>query len=58
MLETLDRIQADQKKRGRKPMTDEEMTAEIAQSRSQEDEAEARWQQIWSQTKPQSPDKP
>ena len=42
MLETLDRIHADQKKRGRKPMTEEEMAAQIAHVRNEDDETEAR----------------
>ena len=57
MLETLDRIHADQVKRCAKPMTDEEMAGEISQTRSQDDETEARWQEIWSQTTSQSTDK-
>ena len=50
MLEVLDRIHRDQQQRGRRPMTEEEMAAEIAQMRGEDDEYEERWQQIWSQT--------
>ena len=57
MLETLDRIHAEQKKRGHKPMTDEEMAAQIAHLRSEDDEAESRWQEIRSQTKPPNTDR-
>ncbi len=35
MLEVLDRIHQDQQRRGRKPMTEEEMAAEIARSRAE-----------------------
>src|SRR5216684_9417544 len=50
MLEVLDRIHRDQQQRGRRPMTEEEMTAEIADRRAEDDEDEERWRQIWSQT--------
>ena len=50
MLDVLDRIHRDQQQRGRRPMTEEEMAAEIAQMRGEEEEYEERWQQIWSQT--------
>ncbi|HEV3258309.1 MAG TPA: hypothetical protein VG013_15625 [Gemmataceae bacterium] len=50
MLEALDRIHRDQHQRGRKPMTEEEMAAEIAQMRAEDDEYEERWREIWSQT--------
>jgi hypothetical protein len=50
MLEVLDRIHRDQRQRGRKPMTEEEMAAEIARLRAEDDEYEERWRQIWSQT--------
>ena len=50
MLEVLDRIHRDQQQRGRKPMTEEEMAAEIAQMRSEDDGYEERWQESWSQT--------
>src|SRR5437016_5106111 len=50
MLEVLDRIHRDQQQRGRKPMTEEEMAAEIAQMRGEDDEYEERWEGIWSQT--------
>jgi hypothetical protein len=42
MLEVLDRIHRDQQQRERKPMTDEEMAAEIAQMRAEDDEYEER----------------
>ena len=50
MLEVLDRIQRDRQQQGRKPMTEEEMAAEIGQMRGEDDEYEERWQEIWSQT--------
>jgi hypothetical protein len=50
MLEVLERIHHEQQRRGRKPMTEEEMTAEIAQMRREDEEYEARWREIWSQT--------
>src|SRR6266446_8137998 len=54
MLDVLDRIHRDQQHRGRRPMTEEEMAAEIAQMRGADDEYEERWRGIWSQsgTKP------
>jgi hypothetical protein len=54
MLEVLDRIHQDQQRRGRKPMTEAEMAAEIAQMRSEDEEYEERWRHIWSQTGTQS----
>ena len=48
MLETLDRIHADQKKRDYKPMTEDEMAAEIAQTRNEDEQDEARWREIGS----------
>ena len=50
MPEVLDRIHHDQQRRGRRPPTEEEVAAEIAQMRSEDDEYEERWRQIWSQT--------
>src|SRR5438128_12594283 len=50
MLEVLDRIHRDQQQRGRKPRTEEEMAAEIAQMRAEDDEYEGRWRGIWAQT--------
>ncbi|MCI0640978.1 MAG: hypothetical protein L0Y72_07635 [Gemmataceae bacterium] len=38
MLEVLERIHRDQQQDGRTPMTDEEMAAEISQSRADDDE--------------------
>jgi hypothetical protein len=49
MLEVLDRIHRDQQQRGRKPMTEEEMAAEMARTRAEDDEYEERCRQIWSQ---------
>ncbi len=59
MLEVLDRIHRDQQRRGRRPMT-EEMVAEIARMRGEDDEYEERWRGIWSQTgtKPERTDNP
>jgi hypothetical protein len=50
MLEVLARIHREQQQRGRTPMTEEEMAAEITQMRGEDDEYEERWQDIWSQT--------
>ena len=50
MLDVLDRIHRDQQQRGRRPMTEEEMAAEITQMQGEDDEYEERWQEIWSQT--------
>src|SRR5262249_39425170 len=49
-LEVLDRIHRDQQQRGRRPMTEEEMAAEIDRLRAEDEEHEARWRKIWSQT--------
>src|SRR5215813_14163528 len=49
MLEVLDRIHREQQ-RGRPPMSEEEMAAEIAQLRAEDDEYEERMREIWSQT--------
>ena len=54
MLEVLDRIHRDQQQRGDRQMTEEEMAAEMAQMRAEDDEYEKRWREIWSQT--QDPD--
>jgi hypothetical protein len=54
MLEVLDRIHREQRERGRRPMTDEEMAAEVAQMRAEDDAYESRWQEIWPQTNPQA----
>jgi hypothetical protein len=60
MLEVLDRIHREQRQRGRRPMTEEEMAAEIAQMRAEEVAYEERWRQIRSQTgtKPENTDNP
>src|SRR4051812_8163927 len=60
MLEVLDRIHQAQQQRGRKPMTEEEMAAEIAKGRGEDDEYEQRWREIWSQnsTKPERTENP
>jgi hypothetical protein len=60
MLEVLDRIHRERQQRGRRPMTEEEMAAEIARLRGEDDEYEERWEQIWSQagTKPGKTDNP
>lgn len=50
MLEVLDRIQADRQHRGAPQITDEEMAAKITALRTEDDESEDRWRQIWSQT--------
>jgi hypothetical protein len=56
MLEVLDRIHQDQQQRGRRPMTEEEMAAEIAQLRADDEEYEERWRQIGSETGTQGQD--
>ncbi len=50
MLEVLDRIHRRQAERGERPMTEEEMAAELAAMRADEEAEEERWRQIWSQT--------
>lgn len=50
MLEVLDRIHQDQQRQGRRPMTEEEMVAEITQIRAEGADDEERWREIWSQT--------
>ncbi len=50
MLEVLDRIHRAQQRRGRRPMTEKEMAAEMAQMRAEDEEYEQRWREIWSQT--------
>jgi hypothetical protein len=52
MLEVLDRIHREQQERGHRPMADEEMAAEVAQMRAEDDAYEARWREIWSRTNP------
>ncbi len=60
MLEVLDRIHREQHQRGRRPMTEAEMDADIVQQRAEEDAYEERWRAIWSQTgtRPEGTDKP
>jgi hypothetical protein len=60
MLEVLHRIHRDQQQRRRQPMTEEEMAADMARTRTEEDEYEERWREIWSQTgtKPPRTDAP
>lgn len=53
MVEVLDRIHRDQQARGRRPMSEEEMAAEIAALRAEDDEYEERWRAISAQTAPQ-----
>lgn len=48
MVDVLDRIHRDQQKAGHKPMNEEDMAAEIADMRAEDDEYEERWKQIWS----------
>jgi hypothetical protein len=50
MLEILDRIHQNQQRRGRTPMTEEEMAAEMARWRAEDDEYDRHWEEIWSQT--------
>ncbi len=49
MLEVLDRIHREQQQRGRRPMTEEEMAAEVARARAEDDDCRERWRAIWSQ---------
>ena len=60
MMEVLERIHQGQQQRGRRPTTEEEMAAEIAQMRGEDQEYEERWREIWSQTgiKPERTDNP
>jgi hypothetical protein len=60
MLEVLDRIHRDQQQRGRRPMTEQEMAAEIAQLRAEDEDYEERWREIWSRTgrRPERTDNP
>jgi hypothetical protein len=53
MVDVLDRIHRDQQQRGRMPMTEEQMAAEIAELRAEDEEYEQRFRQIWSQTNAQ-----
>ena len=52
MIDVLDRIHRDRSLRGAGPMSEDQMRAEIETSRAEDDESEARWRQIWSQTRP------
>jgi hypothetical protein len=60
MLEVLDHIHRAQQQRGRQPMTDDEMAAEVAQMRADDEEYEGRWRAIGAQTgdKMERTDKP
>lgn len=60
MLEVLDRVHWDQQQRGRRPTTEEEMAAEIARMRAEDEEYEERWRQLGSHsgTKPERTDEP
>ena len=49
MLEVLERIHRDQQQRNQRPMSEEEMAAEIAQMRDDDNEYEERRREIWSQ---------
>jgi hypothetical protein len=51
MLEVLDRIHGEQEQGGHVPMTEEEMEAEIANMRNEDNDYEERWREIWSQTR-------
>jgi hypothetical protein len=57
MVEVLEAIHRAQQQRGHRPMTAEEMAAEIADMRRNEDEYEQRWQQITSNIRPDGSDK-
>jgi hypothetical protein len=60
ILEVLDRIHREQRERGRRPMREDEMAAEIAAAHREAEEEEQRWREIWSQTSQPLPaqDKP
>lgn len=55
MLEVLDRIHRDQQQRGRVPMSEEAMAAEIAQLRAEDNDYEQRWQKLHAQTSTNGP---
>ena len=50
MLDVLDRIRHDQQQQGHRYPTEEEMVAEIAEMRADDDEYEEHCRKIWSQT--------
>lgn len=58
VLEVLERIHREQRESGRKVMTEEEMAAEIAAMRAEDDEYERRMEEIWSQTRTGSQERP
>ena len=57
MLDELDRIHTDQQRRGRRPMSEEEMAAEIAAVRGEDNNYDQRWHEIWTKSaaKPEVP---
>ncbi len=54
MVEVLERILRERRSRGRMPITEEQMAAEISAIRADEDDYEKRCKQIWARTGPQS----
>jgi hypothetical protein len=56
ILEVLDEIQAGQQARGYRGRTVEEMEADEAERRAEDEEYEERWRAIWRQTSPDLPD--
>jgi hypothetical protein len=60
MLEVLDRIHQDQQQRGGRPLSEAEMASQIARTRTEDDDYEERWREIWSQTgtKPERTNEP
>src|ERR1700733_2756667 len=58
VLEVLDQIHREQRESGRRLMTEEEMAAEIAALRAEDDEYEERCRSIWSQTQTPSTGSP
>lgn len=55
MLEVLERIDRERQERGHRQMTEEEMNADMAAARAEDDEYEERWRLIWSQTQTPPP---
>ncbi len=51
MLEVLDRIHMGQQKRGSARRTEEQVAADVAQMRADDEESEQRWREIWSRTR-------
>jgi hypothetical protein len=50
MIDVLDRIRRERMLRGARPMSEDQMRAEIEALRAEGEEDEARWREIWSKT--------